>query len=113
MMVLVSFCLYPTSETKSGDREQTKLKREGVPRVGHLSVTCTGVIKENWAVPKDDGAWWEDMGLDRCKILHSGLKMVKDETGPPYLGLARKLWIPDFSRSSKDQVKDPGKNKDQ
>lgn len=51
--------------------------------------------------------------MNRRKILHSGMKMVKDETGSPYLGLARKLWIPDISRSSKDQVKDPAKNKDQ
>lgn len=67
-MVLVSFRLHPTSETKSGDREQKKLKRGRVPRVGHLNMTCTGVIEENWAFPKDDEAWWEDMGLDRCKI---------------------------------------------
>lgn len=54
-------------------------------------MTCTGMIKENWVVIKDDGAWWEDMGLDRCKIFHSGLKMVKDETESPCLGLARKI----------------------
>lgn len=56
MMVLISFHLHPTSETKSGDRGQIKLNYGGVPRVGNLNVTCTGLVKENWVVTKDDGA---------------------------------------------------------
>lgn len=39
--------------------------------------------------------------------------MVKDKTGSPSLGLARKIEIFNFSRSPKGRAKDLGKDKDQ